>query len=444
MNSINLQQIIDQAKFNGFHLLLVFYCFLIIVFDVYDLVVFGVVLPVLMEEWNLSPVEAGMLGSYALFGMMFGAIFFGSLSDRIGRKKCIILCMLLFSTFSFLVTFSSGPTSFGIMRFIAGLGIGGLMPNAVALITEYAPQKNKSFLSTLMFSGYGVGGILAAILGVWLLPLYGWKIMFYIGTAPILAIPLIIKYVPESIGFLYQKNKKIEVLKVIQRIDASVELNASDSFVMPGKSDNVSIGQLFKNGRLVSTLMFWISFFMCLLMVYGLNSWLPKLMFKAGYPLGSSLMFLFALNLGGMIGAIVGGKLGDKFHLKRVLIIFLSIASISLFLLGFKGNSVSLYLLIAIAGATTIGTQILLYTYVAQYYPMDIRSTGIGWVSGVGRLGGIVGPLVGGILLGMDLPFQYNFLVFAIPGAIGAIAICFVSVKQVLHAKQTQLESITS
>lgn len=435
MKSINVQEIIDQARFNGFHKLLVFCCFLIIVFDVYDLVVFGVVLPVLMDEWNLTPVEAGILGSYALFGMMFGAIAFGSLSDRIGRRKCIVICMLIFTVFSYLVTLCTGPTSFGIMRFIAGLGIGGLMPNAVALITEYAPQKNRSFLSTLMFSGYGVGGILAALLGIWLLPIYGWKVMFYIGALPILTIPLIIKLVPESTGFLVAKNKKEELRKVIKQINPEVKIEKNDTFFMPGKLENTSIKQLFTNGRLISTLMFWTAFFMCLLMVYGLNSWLPKLMTKAGYPLGSSLMFLLALNFGGMVGAIGGGKLGDKFHLKKVLIVFLSLAAVSLFLLGFKGNSFSLYLLVAIAGATTIGTQILLYTYVAQFYPMDVRSTGIGWASGVGRLGGIVGPLVGGILLGMNLPFEYNFLVFAIPGAIGALAISFVNLKKAFKAK---------
>ena len=430
MKSINVQETIDLAKFNGFHKLLVFCCFLIIVFDVYDLVVFGVVLPVLMEEWNLTPVEAGVLGSYALFGMMFGAIIFGSLSDRIGRKKCIIICMLIFTIFSYLVTLCTDSTSFGIMRFVAGLGIGGLMPNAVALITEYSPQKNRSFLSTLMFSGYGVGGILAAILGIWLLPVYGWKIMFYIGTLPILTIPLIMKFVPESVGFLVAKNKKLEVKNVLKQIEPDLKVDENDTFYMPGKLENASISQLFNNGRLVSTLMFWVAFFMCLLMVYGLNSWLPKLMTKAGYPLGSSLMFLLALNFGGMVGAIGGGKLGDKFHLKKVLIVFLSLAAVSLFLLGFKGNSFTLYLLVAIAGATTIGTQILLYTYVAQFYPMDVRSTGIGWASGVGRLGGIVGPLVGGVLLGMNLPFEYNFLVFAIPGAVGALAISFVSLKK--------------
>ena len=435
MKSINVQEVIDQAKFNAFHKLLVFCCFLIIVFDVYDLVVFGVVLPVLMEEWNLTPVEAGVLGSYALFGMMFGAIAFGSLSDRIGRRKCIVICMLIFTIFSYLVTLCTGPTSFGIMRFIAGLGIGGLMPNAVALITEYAPQKNRSFLSTLMFSGYGVGAILAALLGIWLLPIYGWKIMFYIGAFPIVTIPFILKLVPESVGFLVAKNKTNEIKAVLNQIDPNVKVAEKDTFYMPGKLESASISQLFSNGRLVSTLMFWTAFFMCLLMVYGLNSWLPKLMTKAGYPLGSSLMFLLALNFGGMIGAIWGGKLGDKFHLKKVLMVFLSVAAISLFLLGFKGNSFSLYILVAIAGATTIGTQILLYTYVAQFYPMDVRSTGIGWASGVGRLGGIVGPLVGGMLLGMNLPFEYNFLVFAIPGAIGAIAISFVSLKKAIQVK---------
>lgn len=429
MKKIDVQQIIDHSRFNSFHLTVLLWCFVIIVFDVYDLVIFGVVLPVLMEKWNLTPVEAGALGSYALFGMMFGALFLGPISDKIGRKKAIIICMLLFSLFTLLVTFSKTPAFFGICRFIAGLGIGGLMPNAVALTTEYAPKKMRALLTTLMFSGYGVGGMLAAGLGIWLVPNFGWESVFYVGALPLLFIPFIHRFMPESPEFLVQSNKKQELTKVLKKVEPTINLSEADQLVMPEKGKGVSLLQLFKNGRAVSTIMFWTCFFLCLLMVYGLNSWLPKLMTKAGYPLGSSISFLLVLNLGAMIGAILGGWLGDRFHLRRVIFFYFTVAAISLFLLGFKGSTLSLYLLIAVAGATIIGTQILLYAYVAQFYPTEIRSTGIGWASGVGRIGGILGPILGGTLLSLELPLQANFLAFAIPGALAAIAICFVSIR---------------
>ncbi len=442
MRTINIQQVIDDARFGSFHWKVLFWCFLIIIFDVYDLVIYGVVLPILMKEWNLTPMEAGTLGSYALFGMMFGALIFGPLADKIGRKKSIIICLVLFSVFTLVSTLAVEPFQFGLSRFVAGLGIGGLMPNAVALITEYAPKKMRSLLTTIMFSGYAVGGMLSAGLGMLLLPSFGWQSVFYVGAIPLVLLPIILKYLPDSLGFLVRSGKNEEASKIVSKIDPNaIAANEKVTFETPEKVPGASLVQLFKNNRGISTVMFWIAFFMCLLMVYGLNSWLPKLMNQAGYPLGSSLSFLLALNVGAMVGAIGGGWLGDKFHLRKVLIIFLSLAAISLSLLGFKSNTFVLYLLIGMAGATTIGTQILLYAYVAQFYPMDIRSTGIGWASGVGRLGGMAGPILGGALLSMGLPFEANFMIFAIPGAIGALAICFVSLKYAyVHKVNPQVE----
>jgi AAHS family benzoate transporter-like MFS transporter len=159
MRKIDVHEVIDNARFNRFHWMVLFWCALIIIFDGYDLVIYGVVLPTLMKEWGLSPLEAGALGSYALFGMMFGALFFGPLSDKIGRKKTITMCVMLFSGFTVLNGFATTPTTFGLCRFIAGLGIGGVMPNVVALMNEYAPKKIRSTLVAIMFSGYSVGGM---------------------------------------------------------------------------------------------------------------------------------------------------------------------------------------------------------------------------------------------------------------------------------------------
>jgi len=180
--------------------------------------------------------------------------------------------------------------------------------------------------------------------------------------------------------------------------------------------------ELFRNGLAVRTLSIWVAFFCCLLMVYALSSWLPKLMANAGYSLGSSLSFLLALNFGGMAGAILGGWLGDRFNLTKVKVGFFIAAAVSISLLGFKSPTLMLYLLIFVAGATTIGTQILLYAGTAQLYGLSIRSTGLGWASGIGRNGAIVGPLLGGALMGIELPLQLNFMAFAIPGAIAALA----------------------
>ncbi|WP_291370746.1 MFS transporter, partial [Acinetobacter sp. UBA5934] len=383
-NKININTLIDEAKFTRFHWGVLIWCLIIIIFDGYDLVIYGVALPLLMQEWALNTVQAGLLASTALFGMMFGAMSFGTLSDKIGRKKTIMICVGLFSGFTFLGAFASNPTEFGILRFLAGLGIGGVMPNVVALMTEYAPKRIRSTLVAVMFSGYAIGGMTSALLGAWLVPQFGWKIMFLLAGTPLLFLPILWKYLPESLMYLTNKQQTAQAQSIIQKISPTQVIGSDTQFVLNEvqKGDEAPLKALFQQGRTLSTFMFWLAFFMCLLMVYALGSWLPKLMIQAGYSLGASMIFLFALNIGGMIGAIGGGALADRFHIKKVLTIMFLCGAAALILLGFNSPQFVLYALIAVAGAATIGSQILLYTFVAQYYPTTVRSTGMGWASG--------------------------------------------------------------
>jgi len=445
-NKININTLIDEAKFTPFHWGVLFWCLMIIIFDGYDLVIYGVALPLLMQEWALSAVQAGLLASTALFGMMFGAMTFGTLSDKLGRKKTIMICVAIFSGFTFLGAFASNPVEFGILRFLAGLGIGGVMPNVVALMTEYAPKRIRSTLVALMFSGYAIGGMTSALLGAWLVPEFGWKIMFYIAIIPLVTLPLIWKFLPESLMYLTNKKEIEQTRSIVQKISPSQQLNGDTEFVLNEvtKGDEAPVKALFQQGRMFSTFMFWIAFFMCLLMVYALGSWLPKLMIQAGYSLGASMIFLFALNIGGMIGAIGGGALADRFHIKKVVTIMFICGAAALILLGFNSPQIVLYTLIAVAGAATIGSQILLYTFVAQYYPSTVRSTGMGWASGIGRIGAIVGPVLTGALLTMNLPHQMNFFAIAIPGVIAALAIFMVNLKTSVEAKAAAEPAVES
>ncbi|WGK62498.1 MFS transporter [Halopseudomonas sp. SMJS2] len=438
MQTIDVHEVIDGARFNRFHWLIMGLCALLLIFDGYDLFIYGVVLPVIMEEWGLTPLQAGALGSYALFGMMFGALLFGTLADRIGRKKGITICFLLFSVATVLNGFASSPTEFGIYRFLAGLGCGGLMPNVVALMNEYAPKKLRSTLVALMFSGYSLGGMCSAGLGILILPRFGWEMMFFAAVVPLLLLPLILRYLPESVGFLVRQGRNDEARAMLKRVQPELELAPDSPLVMAETSGKKnSVLDLFRDGRLVGTLSIWVAFFCCLLMVYALGSWLPKLMANAGYSLGSSLSFLLALNFGGMFGAILGGWLGDRFDLGKVVVAFFIVAVASISLLGIKTPMPVLYTLITIAGATVIGTQILLYAAAAQFYGLSIRSTGLGWASGIGRNGAIVGPLLGGALLGINLPLQLNFIAFAIPGVIAVLAMMLF----VLAGKRQRLAS---
>lgn len=425
--TINVNSVIDHSKVKPFHMIVVLWCLFIVIFDGYDLAINGVALPLLMKEWGLTAVQAGMLASTALCGMMIGAISFGMLADKIGRKKVIIICVTLFSAFTFLGGFASNPTEFGLLRFIAGLGIGGVLPNLVALTAEYAPKKLRSTLVTGMFSGYAMGGIMAALLGKWLAVDYGWQIMFFIAGVPFLFLPLVWKFLPESVTFLVKAERNEQAKVLLKRVAPEQNIDQNTTLILDEvQVSDASLKVLFQNGRSMSTLLFWCSFFMCLLMLYALGSWLPKLMIAAGYSMGTSLMFLLALNIGAVIGTAGGGMLADKFGLKTVIISMLVVGALALVGLGFNSPQIVLYFLVSLAGAASVGCSILLYSYVAQYYPLAVRSTAIGTASGVGRIGAIVGPIMIGFLLGMELPHKLNFLAVAIPAIIGAIAIALI------------------
>ena len=432
MAKIDVHEIADHAKFNGFHGMVLFWCAIIIIFDGYDLAVAGIALPSIMKEMGVTPATAGYMVSSALFGMMFGAMFLGTIADKIGRRWAIVICIVLFSVFTAAAGMTHDPVTFSITRFLAGLGIGGVMPNVVAQMTEYSPRKMRSTLVTLMFSGYSVGGMLAAVLGKGLIETYGWSYVFYAAAIPVLIVPFVLLSLPESMAFLLKKGRIDELKKIIQRLEPSYTPAASDSFELPStqKVEGAPIGKLFLDGRGLSTVMFWIAFFMCLFMVYALSSWLTKLMAQAGYSLGSALTFVLVLNFGAMIGAIGGGWLADRFSIKKVVMCFFALAAVSITALGYKMSTEMLYLMVGLAGASTIGTQILIYAYVGQYYPMAIRSTGIGFASGVGRSGAILAPIVIGTLVGMALPLEQNFIAIAIPAVIALIAVGLVNQKR--------------
>jgi MFS transporter, AAHS family, benzoate transport protein len=242
-------------------------------------------------------------------------------------------------------------------------------------------------------------------------------------------IPFILKSMPESMPFLLKQGRHDELKVTVERLQPGFRPTASDHFALPAedKADNATIGHLFHEGRGFSTVMFWIAFFMCLFMVYALSSWLTKLMASAGYSLGSALTFVLTLNFGAMLGAVGGGWLADKFHIKWVLFSMYALAAVSIVLLGVKLPTELLFLVVGLAGASTIGTQIVTYAYVGQFYPMAVRSTGIGFASGVGRSGAILAPIVIGALVAMALPLQQNFIAIAIPAVIAAIAVAMIN-----------------
>ncbi|QFS38949.1 MFS transporter [Burkholderia cepacia] len=425
MRQINLQALSDDARLGKLHGVVLFWCALIIVFDGYDLAVAGIALPAIMNEMGVNPAQAGFMVSSALFGMMFGNIVFGTVAERIGRRRAIAACLTLFSVFTAAAGLAPTPVLFGVARFLAGIGIGGVMPNVIAHMTEYAPRRVRNTLVTLMFSGYSVGGMLAAVMGKGMIDAHGWQSVFVAAGAPVLLVPLLMRWMPESLPFLIRHGRTDELARIAQRLDPAYRPQPGDCYVVPraDHAGNAPVRQLFDDGRGFSTVMFWIACFMCLFMVYALSSWLTRLMAGAGYSLGSALTFVLVLNAGAMAGAIGGGWLADRLPIKTVLVSMYLLAAVSITLLGYPMPTALLFVLVGLAGASTIGTQIVNCAYAGQFYPMAIRSTGIGWTLGVGRSGAILAPIVIGVLVGIDLPLAQNFMAIGLPALVAAVAV---------------------
>ncbi|NUT86163.1 MFS transporter [Pseudomonas corrugata] len=430
MQSVNVYALTGDSKFNRFHGLILFWCVLILIIDGYDLAVVGAALPAIMTDMNIDPTSAGVMAGSALFGTMLGAIFLGTLADRIGRPKMVAICVALFSFFTAAAGLTSDPISFSIARFIAGLGIGGVLPICTAQMGEFSPIKLRTRMVTLVFAGYSVGGILVALTAKQLIESHGWQSVFYVAGLPVFLIPFILKTMPESIGNLLKEGRQDELRAIARRIDPSLVM--SDNAVMTGNAQvldkqDAPVRNLFRDGRGFSTVMIWAAFMTGLFMVYALNSWLTKLMAMAGFSLGSALNFVIVFNLGAIAGALGGGWLSDKLNIKYVLVAFYLIGAIALTVLGYTRSTSLLVAVVFIVGASTLGTQLLAYAYAGDFYPSTIRSTGVGFASGVGRVGAIVAPILIGWLVSIKLPLEQNFMAISLAGLIGAAAVSLIN-----------------
>lgn len=449
MRKINVVQIVEESKFNSFHLKLLVLCCFIVLCDGFDMSVYGSIVTTLSAEWGLTASQAGLIGSVTMIGSLIGALTAGIFADKWGRKIVILICFTIFGVFTLLTGFAQGPTDFGIYRFIAGLGLGGLPALLQVLTFEYSPKTKKTLMIGLFSIGFSIGGIIVALSGMKIIPSLGWEWMFYLGGIPLLALPFLIKYLPESLSYLVIKGENQKVKTLLARVNPKYVSNQDDIFEVNLPNTGNPVPKLFEEKRGISTISFWAASFVIYILVYGLSTWLPKLMVTAGYPLQNSLLFLFALNLGGIVGTIGGGWLCDRIGNKQVLIGMFVIGGLSLAILGFKPGAIAMYLLVAVAGACTTGAGNANNGYTSKFYPTHIRTTGVGWGTGVGRFGAIFGPTLGGVLLDANLSTNMNFIAVALPAILGVLAISFVQTrysafnKMILdHPKNIVTESV--
>lgn len=410
--------------------LVVAMCWFAMFSEGYDLAIYGAVLPAILQDpaWNLSPAVAGTIASYALFGMLIGAVLSGTVTDIFGRKKVMVFCITIFSLSMIAAAMAPTPQVFGIIRFLGGLTLGGVIPTASALTIEYSPVKRRSQFYAIMYTGYAMGGVCSAFIAMQLLGDHSWRVMFWIGAIPLLAVPFIIKFLPESLEFLVVKNRQAEAERIANRYNLSIE-SIKENYAKEKKiekSKSSSVFTLFNRQNIRATVFFWITFFMGLFTIYGLTTWLPKLMISAGYPLGSSLSLLLVLNFTAAVGAILAGVAADKWGSKKVIMISYLLAGASIALLSVKSSMIVTYCLVGIAGFGTIGTTLILNAYITKYFSAENRATAFGWALGFGRIGAILGPILAGLLITWNFDISVNFYVFALAGIIASISVLFI------------------
>ncbi|WP_413250225.1 MFS transporter [Sinomonas flava] len=404
----------------------VFLCFVAIVFDGYDLVIYGAITPALLkyEPWGLTPVTAGAIGSYALAGMFFGAILVGYLTDVLGRRKVLIGSIAFFSVLMLLTAAAPSAELFGVFRFLSGLGLGGVIPTAIALTVEYSAAAKRNFNNAVMFSGYSVGGVLAALLSLALLPAVGFRGMLAIGGLPlVLVLPFLFKFLPESPAFLVGKGRIAEARALVERY--GIEMPAAAAPGTPAERNRFRT--LFAGRLLAATLLFCVAGISGQILVYGLNTWLPQLMILAKYSLASSLTFLLTVNVGAVVGVILSSRLADRFGPQRVTAVSFASSGIALVLMGTGVMPiVVMYVLVAVVGFGSVGAQILVNGFVATYFPNRVRATALGVTLGVGRIGAVLAISGGGVLVAAALGTFVNFSVWAIAAVVGVAAVLLV------------------
>lgn len=390
-------------------------CWIAVFFDGIDTFMYGATIPYMTADSALQMNEslAGNIGSFATFGMLVGALGTGLLTDAIGRRWGIIICTAIFSLCSAICAIAPNAATFGIARTVAGVGLGGLLPTAIAMISEFSPAKRRNLSIGTLMTAHQAGGIIAALLGLWLLPAFGWRSLYWVGVIPlVLLLPLIYKFLPESMGFLASKGRFEEARAVAVRYN--IAIHDQPSTQSAGKKNAFQgLAELFRGHRAALTLLFWCASFGGLLLVYGVSTWLPSLMRAEGYNLGSSLMFLVIINLGGIFGMLLAGRTSDWVGPVRVSMIWFLITAATIFLLGIKMNIILTYVVVFVAGAFLFSAQTMVYAAVSHVFPTRNRATAIGWTTGMGRFGAVFGPWLGGQLFAMGHE-GWGFTAFAI------------------------------
>ena len=424
---VDVRRLIDERPVGRYQVLVTVMCALIVFVDGFDAQAMGYVAPALTAALGIPRSVLGSVISSGLVGMMVGALVSGPLADLIGRRPVLIASVIVFGIGSLLTATAESVTSLMAFRLLTGLGMGGAMPNAIALTSEYMPRRRRAGAVTAMICGFSLGAAVGGLVSAEIIPRFGWQAVFIIGgMVPLAIAAAAFAWLPESIRFLLVKGGgEARVREYLARIAPGAQVGAPLS---AGAGEQqvrgaLVVGQLFTGGRAVPTVLIWTIYFMNLLNLYFLNSWLPTIISDAGIPVATAIRVTSLFQFGGIAGALLLGRLLDRYFSFAVLAGCYLWAAICIFLIGSSGVSVALLAAtIACAGIGIIGGQNASHALSSEFYPTRMRATGVGWALGIGRIGSIVGPMIGGVLLAEGPAARQIFWAAATPAVIATVA----------------------
>jgi len=432
--TVDVQSFIDSHRFTRFQWTILVLCFLILAADGFDTAAIGFIAPALVTHWGISKASLGPVMSAALFGLAAGALLAGPLADRLGRKIVLVASIVWFGGWSLAAALAGSIEGLTVMRFLTGVGLGAAMPNAVTLMSEYSPTARRGLAVNTMFCGFTLGASAGGFIAAWLIPAYGWNSVLLLGgVAPLLLAGALIALLPESAWFMVARRYPGErIASVLARI-APGRLTGSESFVIREQRQHMRkspLSQILSGGFGISSLLLWVTYFMGLLVFYLLTSWLPTLITDTGLPIRSAAVVTALFPLGGCLGTVVTGWLMDRTRSWRVVALAYVLAGLLIFAVGYgAGDMFLLGVLVFAAGTCMNGAQSSMPTLAAGFYPTNCRATGVAWMLGMGRFGGISGALLGAELVGRGWSFTTIFGLLAMPAVVAAVALMATGVR---------------
>jgi len=427
--SLDVQAFFNAHRLSPYQWLIFSLCFMIVLFDGFDTAAIGYIAPSLLGEWGLEKQQLAPVLSAALLGLAGGALSAGPLADRLGRKRVLLAAVLLFGAASLASAYASSLDQLTVLRFVTGLGLGAAMPNAVTLTSEYCPDRQRSMLTNAMFCGFPLGSACGGFLASWMIPHWGWRSVLLLGgIAPLVLLLLMLAFLPESVRYMVAKGQPAQrIRRILMRISTGAA--HASAFVFsekkPVAGGHTGLRVVLSRHYRLGSLMLWLAYFMGLVIIYALINWMPVLLKESGMASHKAILVSALFPLGG-VGAVLLGWLMDRYNANRIIAIGYALTAVSIYLIGqVVGQDGWLVVMVFVAGTIMNTAQSSMPALAAAFYPTQGRATGVAWMLGIGRFGGIAGSFLVAELTVRQLGFSQIFTVMAVPGVVAAVALLF-------------------